>query len=347
MYQEDMEKGSENAGDSSSSYESNEYGVNQPDLNKSPSSMLQRSEEILRSHTTLSPLSAHSFQQPRISNIRANEWSDESIQSLNHEQNNVDDRKLIPTSSGSVVVEHIFMSQAMETLNHGSIAHSNGSLKNSVEASKDYHLPISNLPSEFRLGFSSRLQLPQTQQGNWRSESSLAKTNWTNWQPFSQITTHEPAIKLGSQEFGFQALLNQIMASDNFHVNDDRPIQQRVGSSTVGVSIPFQLDGIPSNPNKRKMTWQDDTPPTPNLPLIDWMSLGEGNQGRNNSLPTASCSRSKIIKNEVYDPSYAAVGLPVDPHLRMFLARRANAENKDNKNNREDCGSKTVPRKTS
>lgn len=29
----------------------------------------------------------------------------------------------------------------------------------------------------------------------------------------------------------------------------------------------------------------------------------------------------RSIRNSVYDPMYEAMGLPVDPHLRMFIRR--------------------------
>ncbi|KAK6232480.1 hypothetical protein SCA6_002553 [Theobroma cacao] len=132
----------------------------------------------------------------------------------------------------------------------------------------------------------------KTQQGNWMSGSSLASTNWINCQPSSQITKPEPATALGSQGFGFQALLNQAMASNNSHLYDDiprqfqqakLPIRHGVGSSTKGKSSPIQFDGIvPSNPDKRKMTWQDSTPSPPKLPLINLMLLGQGNQSQIN-----------------------------------------------------------------
>lgn len=28
------------------------------------------------------------------------------------------------------------------------------------------------------------------------------------------------------------------------------------------------------------------------------------------------------MRNTVYDPMYEAMGLPIDPHIRMFIARR-------------------------
>lgn len=30
------------------------------------------------------------------------------------------------------------------------------------------------------------------------------------------------------------------------------------------------------------------------------------------------------MRNTVYDPMYEAMGLPIDPHIRMFIARRDN-----------------------
>ncbi|TYG47852.1 hypothetical protein ES288_D11G375200v1 [Gossypium darwinii] len=285
-----MEKEGGNAGDSSSSEEEN--NGTQQELDESQTSMGQRSEEIIESTTTHPSLPNQASQQPIISpsiynsSTKAMEWShDERIQSHNHEQNNV--------------VEQLFLSQAMEAPTQGS---GNLMKNNTIRASNGYHLPTSNLPPQFRLDFSSR----QSEQGNW-SGSSLANTNWMDWHQFPH--THEPTIDLGPHGFGFQALLNQAIASDTCHRNDhDRPIQQM------------------------KMSLQED----PNLHFMDWMSLKEGNQHQDIGLPAASGSRSKFIMNKVYDPSYEAMGLPVDPHLRMFQAKYGNAENKDKNKDKEN-----------
>ncbi|TYJ12301.1 hypothetical protein E1A91_A11G339900v1 [Gossypium mustelinum] len=281
-----MEKEGENAGDSSSSSE--ESNGTQQELDESQTSMGQRSSEIIESITTHPSLPNQPLQQPIISpsiynsSTKAMEWShDERIQSHNHEQNNV--------------VEQLLLSQVMEAPTQGS---GNLMKNNTIRASNGYHLPTSNLPLQFRLDFSSI----QSEQGNW-SGSSLADTNWMNRHPFPH--THEPTIDLGPHGFGFQALLNQAIASDTCHVNDhDRPIQQM------------------------KTSLQED----PNLHFMD-MSLKEGNQHQDIGLPSASGSRSKFIMNKLYDPSYEAMGLPVDPHLRMFQAKYGNAaENKDKGN---------------
>ncbi|KAK6243849.1 hypothetical protein QUC31_010258 [Theobroma cacao] len=192
----------------------------------------------------------------------------ESSQSLSHKQDiNVNDHT--PTES-VFHAEHMFLPPSTETPNQGSTlssGHSIGNLNNSLEASNDYLRP------------------QETQQENWMSGSSLAYTDWINWEPSPQIAT-----ELGSQRFGFQALLNQVIASNNSHLYGDipcqpqqakMPIQQGVGSSTKGESSPIQFDGIvPTNPEKRKMTWQDSTPPPPKLPFINLMMLGQGSQGQ-------------------------------------------------------------------
>ncbi|KAK6243850.1 hypothetical protein QUC31_010259 [Theobroma cacao] len=193
----------------------------------------------------------------------------ESSQSLSHEQDiNVNDH----TSTESVFhAEHMFLPPSTETPNQGSTlssGHSIGNLNNSLEASNDYLLP------------------QETQQENWISGSSLAYTDWINWEPSPHVAT-----ELGSQRFGFQALLNQVIASKNSHLYGDTPsqpqpakmpIHQGVGSCTKGESVPIQFDSIvPTNPDKRKATWQDSTPPPPKLPFINLMTLGQGNQGRN------------------------------------------------------------------
>ncbi|EOY09946.1 Uncharacterized protein TCM_025320 [Theobroma cacao] len=277
---------------------------NQGKNNSIPLAFGSRSQEIFgtsrgASPIALSPLSSRSLQQAGTSpsiykSIKGKEpFLCESFQSFNHEQDiNVNDQQPFRTSTGSVFhAEHMFSPPSMETPDHGSkltSGHSTGNLKNFLEASNDYHLPISNLPPKFRLGSSSGLQVPETQKGNWTSGSSLANTDWINWQPSSQITKPEPATALGSQGFEFQASLNQVMASNNSHLSDDpprqlqptkAPIQQGFGSSIKEASSPIQFDdNVPSNSNKRKVTWHDSTPPTPKVPFINWMLPGQDNQ---------------------------------------------------------------------
>lgn len=54
----------------------------------------------------------------------------------------------------------------------------------------------------------------------------------------------------------------------------------------------------------------------PHLDCID--HIGTIDSTKNHLL---SCHRSRYIRNSLYDPSYEAMGLPIDPHLRLFLAR--------------------------
>ncbi|XP_052478978.1 uncharacterized protein LOC105801651 [Gossypium raimondii] len=111
---------------------------------------------------------------------------------------------------------------------------------------------------------------------------------------------------------------NTIRASNGYHL------------PTSNLPPQFRLD---FSSRQMKMSLQED----PNLHFMDWMSLKEGNQHQDIGLPAASGSRSKFIMNKVYDPSYEAMGLPVDPHLRMFQAKYGNAaENKDKNKDKEN-----------
>ncbi|OMO72833.1 hypothetical protein COLO4_27435 [Corchorus olitorius] len=305
----------------SSSDESGESGKSQShskqDLHPYPTSHVQRSQGVHgkngggTSTTTLSPVSTPSLQQTTTNLASVHNFMqltrDESFGSVKNEQDiTVNSEKTIPT-------EHMFLSPtAMETTPSKELT--NGNLKKSVGASNDYSLPTSNLPPKFRLdsssSSSSRLQLPdQAQQGNWMSvcSSSSGKKVWSNLQlqPYAQMTSQETSL-LGAK----------------------------------GVLSPFQFDVLPTNHNKRKKSWQDESSPTPTeLPLLKWDSplLQSNKDHHHTSAPIASSSRPKIIKNKVYDPSYADMGLPVDPHLRLFLARREKEEeNQDRESKREN-----------
>ncbi|XP_024031000.1 uncharacterized protein LOC21398208 [Morus notabilis] len=131
------------------------------------------------------------------------------------------------------------------------------------------------------------------------------------------------------------------------------PIQPEMGPYVSASSLPYSFEGLSSSiisNNKRgsngnfanynqyeagdsslscpkvKMAWQGDNnlPPSPGLQLGSWFSRGQNYY--NNPSTTAQSSRPVPIRNKCYDPLYEEMGLPIDPHLRMFLARRDNGE---------------------
>ncbi|XP_024926664.3 uncharacterized protein LOC112490671 [Ziziphus jujuba] len=279
------------------------------------------------------------------------------------------DHQMISNLSASrttIHADHLVPSQTMGMVNHGYMYPIDQPIRNFANvfgSINTYHLPTSNLPPEFRLESSSRLQLPHVQQPPSQAPpesangvSSFMKTQWTNWQPQNPISMLESSTAIGSsQEIQFQGLLNQSnTGTSNFYPSagttasqipvPNLPIQQGMSGYNVGSSLPLLFEGLSSNYNKQgmqgnfgnsiqyefgdsstrpakmKIPWQDNIPPSPNLQLASWISQGQGSQGLNFS--TSNTQISRPMRNTVYDPMYEAMGLPVDPHLRMFVARR-------------------------
>ncbi|GMY14065.1 hypothetical protein FCV25MIE_09304 [Fagus crenata] len=129
----------------------------------------------------------------------------------------VQDMNLIPrnqlglSSQSAFHAEHMLPSRTSGIVNHGILfpidhpTRSYGSLNT-------YHLPTSNLPPEFRLESSLRMQLPQIQQpqsqasapqllGSGSGGSPFTKTQWANWHPQNQITMHETSTAMGYRKF--------------------------------------------------------------------------------------------------------------------------------------------------
>ncbi|KAK6243851.1 hypothetical protein QUC31_010260 [Theobroma cacao] len=415
--QEDMEGKAEKAG----ADESNKSGGNQPDgnqhLNQFPASiyMAERNEEIFGTSPATSPrihslLTSPPLQQagtlPSIYNSikgvgSSTKGKSSPIQFDGIVPSNPDKRKMTwqdstPSPTRLPLINLMLLGQGNQSQNN-----------------PDNQGP--KTPGNQRRVTSGN-QGPHSfgNQGSNTLDGGKNLENQSRNTPSNQCRNHSDPTTFGSrsQGLGFQTFLNQLMPlNDTSQLQSAKlPIQREVGSSTKGISSPIQFDGIvPTNPNKRKMTRQDSTPPPPKIPFINWMLPGQGNQdenssanqsqnthgsqgpkslgnqesntfdnqgsksprnqglntlgnqgqksldnegqntpnneGQNKSVPTASGSRSKAIPNKVYDPSYEAMGLPVDPHLRMFLARRESAENKDS-DKKDDGGSKTMARKT-
>ncbi|XP_017976504.1 PREDICTED: S-antigen protein [Theobroma cacao] len=410
--QEDMEGKADKAG----ADESNKSGVNQPDgnqhLNQSPASiyMAERNEEIFGTSPATSPrihslLTSPPLQQagtlPSIYNSikhgvgSSTKGKSSPIQFDGIVPSNPDKRKMTwqdstPSPPKLPLINLMLLGQG-----------------NQSQINPDNQGPKTP-GNQGRVTSGNQGSNTLDNQGVKNLENQSRNT------PSNQCRSNSDPTTFGSrsQGLGFQTFLNQLMPLNGTPQLQPAklPIRREVGSSTKGISSPIQFDGIvPTNPNKRKMTRQDSTPPPPKIPFINWMLPGQGNQdenssgnqsqnthgnqgpkslgnqesntfdnqgsksprnqgsntlgnqgqksldnegrntpnneGQNKSVPTASGSRSKAIPNKVYDPSYEAMGLPVDPHLRMFLARCESAENKDS-DKKDDGGSKTMARKT-
>ncbi|XP_062145834.1 uncharacterized protein LOC133853821 [Alnus glutinosa] len=76
------------------------------------------------------------------------------------------------------------------------------------------------------------------------------------------------------------------------------------------------LLGEPSLSSKRSR--RETIRPERSLQEEDVTSQSEGNEVENSNISNPSNTRP--VKNAVYDPTFEGVGLPVDPHLRLFAS---------------------------
>ncbi|XP_030933942.1 uncharacterized protein LOC115959601 [Quercus lobata] len=268
------------------------------------------------------------------------------LQPFNHGR----DMSLIPrnqlglASQSAFHVENFVPSRTSGIVFHGLIFPINHQTKN-FGSINTYQLPTSSLPPEFRLESSSRMQLPQIQQPQSQVSTPLLlesgsggsqfrTTQWANWHPQNQITMPETSTTIGSREIQFQGLLtDQATGSSSFFPTGGSSSQIQIPNIPIqqkrmqGSAMTTSQNGV-EEPWKRnvrmKMAWQENNPPMSNLQLPNWISPGQGPQGQNFGIPNASgsISRPRSLKNSVYDQMYESMGLHVDPHLRMFVARR-------------------------
>ncbi|TQD81018.1 hypothetical protein C1H46_033433 [Malus baccata] len=85
-----------------------------------------------------------------------------------------------------------------------------------------------------------------------------------------------------------------------------------------------ELPRATPRPRISMSNWQENVniPAQNLLANNNWLPQGQSSQGLQNYSNNASASSSRAIKNALYDPKYEAMGLPIDPHLRLFLAQQ-------------------------
>ncbi|KAL6345168.1 hypothetical protein AAG906_013652 [Vitis piasezkii] len=160
-------------------------------------------------------------------------------------------------------------------------------------ASNSYYYPTSNLPADYRLDPS-----PRPQMGIGATSPFIRARMAQMQQNYQQIANNPDFNPFRPQLGHLQALVTQ-----GTGYTGGGPHQQML----LNMAIP-----------QRKMIFQDDSP-SPSNPdqLLSWFPQGLGNQRQELSCPSTSIPRYNI---SLYDPSFVTMGLPVDPHLRMFLA---------------------------
>ncbi|KAF8404543.1 hypothetical protein HHK36_009430 [Tetracentron sinense] len=99
------------------------------------------------------------------------------------------------------------------------------------------------------------------------------------------------------------------------------PIQQQgLHRPDMRTTVTNELGESSSGRSKRKLVWQDGIPTMLNSQEVDWFSQVQNSQGQTSNVHDPFNLRYAGLS--VYDPMYERMGLPVDPHLRMFAARR-------------------------
>ncbi|KAL5767299.1 hypothetical protein ACOSQ2_014082 [Xanthoceras sorbifolium] len=226
------------------------------------------------------------------------------------QQNHEMGMSLINPNRGSLPSSHVggvFPGNHQRTINHGppfpgDYHHQAMRIDGPTNNNNDnYQLPTSNLPSDFGLD----------------SASARIGCQWTyrhQQQNHELVLTDHSAPIYGQPEYReIGGLLGSASASPNYHHQGDSSSHQM-----QIVNMPFQM---------MRMNWEDNILPASNIHQVNWIPEAQ------NFVTPATPPNPRRPINSVYDPLYETMGLPVDPHLRMFLASRRDnaAENNEDK----------------
>ncbi|XP_030529675.2 uncharacterized protein LOC115740329 [Rhodamnia argentea] len=219
--------------------------------------------------------------------------------------------------------------------------------------------PEIHLPSSARFP-GSQLNPSYSQVSSQVGNGIATRTQWANSHPQQQINMFEPSIPSRQQDIQGQRLLgllphvslpptNSIYQSGGspYLQLPSNPTQLGMGAYNMGPLLPLHMEELPAigdfnnglglgvqgpfltgsqigmgessprqplRPPLVNMTWSDIIHPTPAPELTNRVPQV---QGTPRQVPN-----NRPIFNSVYDPMYEAMGLPIDPHLRMFLASK-------------------------
>eukprot|EP00261_Vitis_vinifera_P041041 XP_019082284.1 PREDICTED: uncharacterized protein LOC100242012 [Vitis vinifera] len=123
----------------------------------------------------------------------------------------------------------------------------------------------------------------------------------------TQISQIEPQGIKGHINLGLTAP-RQFEGPSSTSSEQRDPAQRRARART-----PVELQLFPERPSK--MARQEEAPPASSPPQANIISPIQGNDAQNSS---------RQVRNGLYDPSYEAIGLPIDPHLRLFALQKKN-----------------------
>ncbi|KAM1387632.1 hypothetical protein ACFX2I_033619 [Malus domestica] len=178
----------------------------------------------------------------------------------------------------------------------------------------DDQVPLRSFETGIASGYTNatnNIPVAQLDNGNGGSPYMRAQAiaSLSSQQP---MQLHQPATLSGSPEIQFHGLMaNQSTAASNGSLPSagyqNIVIQQAMPSSFTSVNAYDQLAG-------------EFQRPAAMIPTNNWQ--GSMNFPVPNYSNSAPAPPPRAIKNSLYDPKYEAMGLPIDPHLRMFLAQQ-------------------------
>ncbi|RDY13665.1 hypothetical protein CR513_01378, partial [Mucuna pruriens] len=181
----------------------------------------------------------------------------------------------------------------------------------------NYHIPTSNFTAQMHGESSSTDQLLPTQElcpqkplGAANGGTCSSMTQWTNnpnlHQSHSQLSTGLGATPEMMQSRGLSSFS---VGGRSFNNESQFPNTQQQGpmANILPIPNPFEMGESSSRNVKMKMTLSDNSQQSTELQMGNVLST-QGNP--------------RAMGNSLYDPMYEQMGLPVDPHLRMFVVRR-------------------------
>ncbi|KAM1095912.1 hypothetical protein ACFXTH_010663 [Malus domestica] len=189
-----------------------------------------------------------------------------------------------------------------------------------------------NLPQDLRLDSSMLPVLPQLEDGNDGSPFLRPQTNLnphTNLLGAQEIqsqglTPSQAAPAVNGSFYSPGTNFSQMNPFDNIPVVPQGMPANFLNRNNAYQPVAGELPRATPRPRISMSNWQENVniPAQNLLANNNWLPQGQSSQGLQNYSNNASASSSRAIKNALYDPKYEAMGLPIDPHLRLFLAQQ-------------------------
>ncbi|KAA8522508.1 hypothetical protein F0562_013131 [Nyssa sinensis] len=175
----------------------------------------------------------------------------------------------------------------------------------------DYQNPVEINPSEQQEDFPDL---------GWDLDMDNFLTNPTKRNP--------PTLQIQAQVEGVGGSSTQVNQSpdtlicENQFTNYETNVSTKgTGGSATGPTVPHQLEGLSNNSHRKEASLQEWIPRAENFQGVNQTGHSQANGDQHLNVINPQNSMGSM-KNGLYDPMYAEYGLPVDPHLRLFMEKQ-------------------------